>query len=116
MIATLRRDLQASLVVFLVAVALSLGIALASGAPIIAGLIGAMVGGILTGLLAGSPPQVSGPAAGLTVVVAGFITHFGCLITACAGVVQFVMGYFKVARGALTISPAALHGMLADIC
>ncbi len=63
----LRRDLPASLVVFLVAVPLSLGIALASGAPVIAGLIGAVAGGIVTGLLAGSPLQVSGPAAGLAV-------------------------------------------------
>ncbi len=119
MIATLRRDLPASLVVFLVAVPLSLGIALASGAPIIAGLIGAMVGGVITGMLAGSPLQVSGPAAGLTVVVAGLISHFGwptmCLITACAGVVQFVLGYFKVARGALMIAPSVVHGMLAGI-
>ncbi len=119
MIASLRRDLPASLVVFLVAVPLSLGIALASGAPIIAGLIGAVVGGIVIGLFAGSPLQVSGPAAGLTVVVVGYITHLGwptmCLMTACAGVVQFVMGYFKVARGALMIAPSVVHGMLAGI-
>lgn len=115
----LRRDLPASLVVFLVAVPLSLGIALASDAPIIAGLIGAVSGAIVTGLLAGSPLQVSGPAAGLTVVVAGFVHQFGwetmCLITACAGIVQLVMGYFKVARGALMISPSVVHGMLAGI-
>ena len=115
----LRRDLPASLVVFLVAVPLSLGIALASDAPIIAGLIGAIAGGIVTGLLAGSPLQVSGPAAGLTVVVAGFVQQFGwetmCLITACAGVLQFVLGYFKVARGALMIAPSVVHGMLAGI-
>jgi carbonic anhydrase len=119
MLPNLRRDLPASLVVFLVAVPLSLGIALASDAPIIAGLIGAICGGIVTGLLAGSPLQVSGPAAGLTVVVAGFVHEFGwetmCLITACAGVVQFVMGYFKVARGALMIAPSVVHGMLAGI-
>jgi len=115
----LRRDLPASLVVFLVAVPLSLGIALASGAPIIAGLIGAVAGGILTGLLAGSPLQVSGPAAGLTVVVAGLVAQFGwetmCLITACAGGLQLVMGWCKVARGALIIAPAVVHGMLAGI-
>lgn len=115
----LRRDLPASLVVFLVAVPLSLGIALASGAPIVAGLIGAVAGGIVTGLLAGSPLQVSGPAAGLTVVVAGLVHQFGwqtmCVITACAGVVQLVMGWFKVARGALIIAPAVVHGMLAGI-
>jgi carbonic anhydrase len=119
MISTLRRDLPASVVVFLVAVPLSLGIALASGAPIIAGLIGAVAGGIVTGLLAGSPLQVSGPAAGLTVVVAGLVHQFGwetmCLITACAGVVQLLLGWFKVARGALIIAPAVVHGMLAGI-
>lgn len=116
---TLRRDLPASLVVFLVAVPLSLGIALASGAPIVAGLIGAVAGGIITGLLAGSPLQVSGPAAGLTVVVAGLVQQFGwetmCVITACAGVVQLLLGWFKVARGALIIAPAVVHGMLAGI-
>ncbi len=115
----LRRDLPASLVVFLVAVPLSLGIAFASGAPIIAGLIGAVAGGIVTGLLAGSPLQVSGPAAGLTVVVAGLVHQFGwetmCLITACAGVVQLLLGWFKVARGALIIAPSVVHGMLAGI-
>ncbi|MEN3941063.1 SulP family inorganic anion transporter [Prosthecobacter sp. SYSU 5D2] len=116
---TLRRDLPASLVVFLVAVPLSLGIAFASGAPIMAGLIGAVVGGIITGLLAGSPLQVSGPAAGLTVVVAGLVQQYGwetmCVITACAGALQFLLGMFKVARGTLIIAPAVVHGMLAGI-
>ena len=115
----LRRDLPASLVVFLVAVPLSLGIALASGAPVIAGLIGAVVGGIVTGLLAGSPLQVSGPAAGLTVVVFGLVNQLGwetvCLATACAGLVQLLLGYLKVARGTLVIAPSVVHGMLAGI-
>lgn len=115
----LRRDLPASLVVFLVAVPLSLGIALASGAPIMAGIVGAVAGGIVTGLLAGSPLQVSGPAAGLTVVVAGLVGKFGwetmCLVTACAGVLQIMLGFFKVARGALIIAPSVVHGMLAGI-
>jgi carbonic anhydrase len=115
----LRRDLPASIVVFLVAVPLSLGIALASGAPIIAGLIGAVCGGIITGLLAGSPLQVSGPAAGLTVVVAGLVQKFGwqtmCLVTACAGVLQLIFGFLKIGRGTLVIAPAVVHGMLAGI-
>jgi carbonic anhydrase len=114
-----RRDLPASLVVFLVAVPLSLGIALASGAPIIAGIIGAVVGGVVTGLLAGSPLQVSGPAAGLTVVVFGLVQQLGwetlCLATACAGGVQLILGYMKVARGTLVIAPSVVHGMLAGI-
>jgi MFS superfamily sulfate permease-like transporter len=63
----LRHDVAALLVVFLVAVPLSLGIAVATGAPVMAGLIAAVVGGIVAGLLDGSPLQVSGPAAGLTV-------------------------------------------------
>lgn len=115
----LARDLPASVVVFLVAVPLSLGIALASGAPIVAGLIGAVAGGVVTGLLAGSPLQVSGPAAGLTVVVAGMVQQFGwetmCLITACAGLVQVALGLLKVGRGTLVIAPAVVHGMLAGI-
>ena len=115
----LRRDLPASLVVFLIAVPLSLGIALASGAPVIAGLIGAVAGGIVTGLLAGSPLQVSGPAAGLTVVVFGLVQQLGwevvCLATACAGGVQLLLGFLKVARGALVIAPSVVHGMLAGI-
>ena len=113
------KDLAASVVVFLVAVPLSLGIALASGAPIVAGLIGAMAGGIVTGLLAGAPLQVSGPAAGLTVVVAGLIHELGwqtmCLVTACAGALQMILGFLKVARGTLMIAPAVVHGMLAGI-
>ncbi|MBV9649550.1 MAG: SulP family inorganic anion transporter, partial [Pseudonocardiales bacterium] len=79
--AVLRCDLPASLVVFLVAVPLSLGIAVASGAPVMAGLIAAVVGGIVAGLLGGSPLQVSGPAAGLTVVVADLIGRFGWGVT-----------------------------------
>jgi len=116
---TPRKDLPASIVVFLVAVPLSLGLALASGAPIIAGLIGAAAGGIVTGLLAGAPLQVSGPAAGLTVVVFGLVQQLGwevmCVATACAGAVQLLMGWFKVARGALLIAPSVVHGMLAGI-
>ena len=115
----IRRDIPASLVVFLVAVPLALGIALAPGAPVIAGLIGAVVGGIVTDLLAGAPLQVSGPAAGLTVVVFGLVQQLGwetvCLATACAGLVQLLLGYLKVARGTLVIAPSVVHGMLAGI-
>ncbi|MCK2243796.1 MULTISPECIES: bifunctional SulP family inorganic anion transporter/carbonic anhydrase [unclassified Crossiella] len=115
----LRYDLPASLVVFLVAVPLSLGIAVASGAPIVAGLVAAVVGGIVAAAVGGSPLLVSGPAAGLTVVVAGFIDQFGwavtCGITVAAGVLQLVLGLCRVARAALAISPAVVHGMLAGI-
>ena len=116
---SLRQDILASFVVFLVAVPLSLGIALASGAPIMAGMIAAAVGGILVGLFGGAPLQVSGPAAGLTVLVYGVVQQFDwrvvCLITALAGVIQIAFGFLKVARMALAITPAVVHGMLAGI-
>ncbi|CAN7485127.1 bifunctional SulP family inorganic anion transporter/carbonic anhydrase [Arthrobacter sp. LjRoot78] len=115
----LRWDLPASLVVFLVAVPLSLGIAAASGAPVMAGLIAAAVGGIVAGSLGGSPLQVSGPAAGLTVIVAGLIEQFGwpatCAITAAAGVLQALLGLARVGRVALAIAPVVVHAMLAGI-
>ncbi|WP_297775329.1 SulP family inorganic anion transporter [Mycobacterium sp.] len=115
----IRHDLPSSLVVFLVALPLSLGIAIASGAPVLAGLIAAVVGGIVVGALGGSPLQVSGPAAGLTVVVADLISEFGwgvtCLITVAAGVVQVLLGLSRVARAALAISPVVVHAMLAGI-
>src|SRR5246127_641135 len=115
----LRHDLPSSIVVFLVALPLSLGIAIASNAPVLAGLIAAVVGGIIVGALGGSPLQVSGPAAGLTVVVADLISEFGwgvtCLITAAAGVLQVLLGLSRVARAALAISPVVVHAMLAGI-
>ncbi|MGH3755911.1 MAG: SulP family inorganic anion transporter [Pseudonocardiaceae bacterium] len=117
--AVLRYDLPASLVVLLVAIPLSLGIAVASGAPVMAGLIAAAVGGIVAGLLGGSPLQVSGPAAGLTVVVADLIARFGwgvtCAITVGAGLLQVIFGVSRVARSALAISPPVVHAMLAGI-
>ncbi|WP_280295875.1 bifunctional SulP family inorganic anion transporter/carbonic anhydrase [Nocardia abscessus] len=112
-------DLPASIVVFLVALPLSLGIAIASDAPIAAGLIAAAVGGIVVGFLGGSPMQVSGPAAGLTVVVAETIHQFGwettCFITAAAGLLQIVFGVSRIARAALAIAPVVVHAMLAGI-
>ncbi|MGH3822635.1 MAG: SulP family inorganic anion transporter [Pseudonocardiaceae bacterium] len=115
----LRYDLPASLVLLLVAVPLSLGIAVASGAPVMAGLVAAAVGGIVAGLLGGSRLQVSGPAAGLTVVVADLIGKFGwgvmCAITVVAGLLQVVFGLSRVARAALAISPPVVHAMLAGI-
>src|SRR5205807_1770960 len=105
----LRHDLPASLVVFLIAVPLSLGIATASGAPLLAGLIAAVVGGVVAGLLGGSALQVSGPAAGLTVVVAELVGQFGwavtCAITVLAGLLQIALGAGRIGRAALAISP-----------
>ncbi|MCF2529221.1 SulP family inorganic anion transporter [Yinghuangia soli] len=112
-------DLGASLVVSLIAIPMSLGIALAAGAPLTAGIIAAVVGGILVGTLGGAPLQISGPAAGLTVVVAGLVGTYGwrvtCAITVLAGVLQVLLGLARVARAALALSPAIVHGMLAGI-
>ncbi|MEU6779633.1 bifunctional SulP family inorganic anion transporter/carbonic anhydrase [Nonomuraea angiospora] len=118
-LSTLRHDVPASLVVFLVAVPLSLGIAMASGAPLAAGLIAAVVGGIVAGALGGSAVQVSGPAAGLSLVVVDLVQTYGwratCMITLLAGAVQLLLGVFKAARAALAVSPAVIHGMLAAV-
>lgn len=105
--------------VFLVALPLSLGIAYACGAPMMAGLIAAVAGGVVAGVLGGAPMQVTGPAAGLVVVVAGLIDQFGwamtCVITIGAGVLQIVFGLTRVARGALAVAPVVVHAMLAGI-
>ncbi|MFF4832649.1 bifunctional SulP family inorganic anion transporter/carbonic anhydrase [Streptomyces sp. NPDC001315] len=112
-------DLSASIAVFLIALPLSLGIALATGAPLQAGLVAAAVGGLVVGRLGGSPLQVSGPAAGLTVVTADLIHRYGwrttCAITVLAGLAQLGLGCLRVARTALAVSPAVVHGMLAGI-
>ncbi|WP_063754772.1 SulP family inorganic anion transporter [Streptomyces sp. NRRL F-2580] len=112
-------DLSASIAVFLIALPLSLGIALATGAPLQAGLVAAAVGGIVAGWLGGAPLQVSGPAAGLTVVTAELIQHYGwrttCAITVLAGVCQLGLAALRTARSALMVSPAIVHGLLAGI-
>ncbi|MGP4109400.1 bifunctional SulP family inorganic anion transporter/carbonic anhydrase [Streptomyces sp. 4N509B] len=114
-----RADLSASISVFLIALPLSLGIALATGAPLQAGLVAAAVGGLVAGSLGGSPLQVSGPAAGLTVITAEIIQQYGwratCAITALAGLTQLGLSALRVARFALVVSPAIVHGMLAGI-
>lgn len=115
----LRGDLSASVVVFLLAVPLSLGIALATGAPLQAGLVAAVVGGIVAGLLGGAPLQVTGAATGLLVVTADLVQRYGwratCAITVLAGLAQIVLGAVRVARATLAVSPAIVHGMLAGI-
>jgi carbonic anhydrase len=116
----IRQDFLASLVVFLVAVPLSLGIALASGAPIMAGLVAAIVGGFVAGAVAGAPLQVTGPAAGLTAIVFGLVQQFEdwrlvCAAVVVAGIIQLGLGASRVARMCLAVSPAVVHGMLAGI-
>lgn len=115
----LPHDLAASVVVFLVALPLSMGIALASGAPILGGLVAGAVGGLVVGAIAGAPLQVSGPAAGMAVIAFGLIQQYGfaalCAITLGAGILQILLGLARVGRVVMAISPAVLHGMLAGI-
>jgi MFS superfamily sulfate permease-like transporter len=116
---TLFRDLMASLVVFLVALPLCMGIALASGAPVAAGLVTGIIGGIVVGCLAGSPLQVSGPAAGLTVVCGEVIREHGMpalgVVVLLAGLVQLAAGFFRLGQWFRAVSPAVVHGMLSGI-
>ena len=115
----LGRDFTASIVVFLVAMPLCMGIAVASGVPPEKGLITGIIGGIIVGLLAGSPLQVSGPAAGLAVIVFEIVREQGLSalgpILILAGAIQFVAGLMRVGGWFRAISPAVVHGMLAGI-
>lgn len=117
--ATFGRDFTASIVVFLVAMPLCMGIAIASGAPPERGLITGIIGGIVVGALAGSPLQVSGPAAGLAVIVFELIRNHGLSalgpILLLAGALQLVAGLLKLGQWFRAISPAVVHGMLAGI-
>ena len=113
------KDLLASIVVFLVALPLCMGIAIASGVPPAAGLITGMVGGIVVGALAGAPLQVSGPAAGLTVLVWQLVTQYGLemlgAIVLVGGLAQLIAGLARLGQWFRAISPAVIHGMLAGI-
>ena len=113
------KDLSASLVVFLVALPLCMGIALASGVPPARGLVTGIVGGIIVGLFSGSPLQVSGPAAGLAVIVFELIHEHGISalgpILILAGAMQLTAGLLKMGRWFRAISPEVIHGMLAGI-
>ncbi|HEX4948124.1 MAG TPA: SulP family inorganic anion transporter, partial [Blastocatellia bacterium] len=116
---TLLKDFLASIVVFLVALPLCMGIAIASGVPPALGLITGIVGGLIVGTLSGSPLQVSGPAAGLTVLVWEMVQQHGLgmlgAIVLLAGVLQILMGLFKMGQWFRAISPAVIQGMLAGI-
>lgn len=116
---SLARDLAASIVVFLVALPLCMGIAVASGVPAEKGLVTGIIGGLVVGFLAGSPLQVSGPAAGLAVIVFQLVQDFGLAmlgpILVLAGLLQLGAGVLRLGKWFRAISPAVVHGMLAGI-
>lgn len=113
------RDFLASIVVFLVALPLCLGVAIASGAPPALGLITGIVGGLVVGKLAGSPLQVSGPAAGMAVLVYQLVQDHGLIMLGVvgliAGALQLAAGIFRLGQWFRAISPSVIHGMLAGI-
>ncbi len=116
----LKKDIPASIVVFLVALPLCLGVALASGAPLLSGIISGIIGGIVVGLLSGSHTSVSGPAAGLTAVVLASIAQLGSFeifLTALliAGFLQIIMGVLKWGIIASYIPSNVIKGLLASI-
>ena len=116
----LKSDLPASIVVFFVAVPLCLGIALASGAPLFAGIIAGIVGGIIVGIASGSPLGVSGPAAGLAVIVLTSIAALGSwpaflLAIVLAGILQLLMGFAKAGFIAYFFPSSVIKGMLTGI-
>lgn len=116
----IKSDLPASIVVFFVAVPLCLGIALASGAPLFSGIIAGIIGGIVVGMASGSPLGVSGPAAGLAVIVFSSIAVLGswpAFLTAVflAGIIQLILGFAKAGFIAFFFPSSVIKGMLSGI-
>ncbi len=116
----LKHDFKASITVFFVALPLCLGISLASNAPVYSGLIAGIIGGLVVGLISKSQISVSGPAAGLTAICAASITEFGSieiffLSVAVAGLIQILLGVFKLGGFTHFIPSTVIKGMLAAI-
>ncbi|MEZ0607337.1 SulP family inorganic anion transporter [Fibrella sp. WM1] len=115
-----RYDLPAGVAVFLVALPLCLGIALASGAPLFAGLVAGIIGGLIVGFFSGSELSVSGPAAGLAVIVADSILKIGSyeaflVAVMLAGAIQLGLGLLKAGRFSSFFPDAVIKGMLVGI-
>ena len=115
----LRNNLLASIVLFLVAIPLNLGIALASGVSAVAGLTSGVVGGLVVAPLAGSPLMVSGPATGLIAMIWQITERHGPaalgLVVFAAGLLQMMIGFFRLGPWFRAVSPAVIQGMLAGI-
>ena len=118
--AHIKQDLPAGIVVLFVAIPLCLGIAMASGAPLFSGLIAGIVGGIVVGSISNSSLGVSGPAAGLAVIVLEAIDNFGSfeiflLSVMVAGLIQLLLGFFKAGIIAHFFPSSVIKGMLSGI-
>ena len=116
---SLKKDFLASVIVFLVAMPLAIGISIACGLPIYCGIISGIIGGIVVGALSGNSLQVSGPAAGLILIVVDIIHTLGIeklfLIIFVVGLMQILFGFLSLGKWFRAISPAIIQGMLAGI-
>ena len=116
-----KRNFSASIVVFFVALPLCLGIALASGAPLFSGIIAGIVGGIVVGAISQSQVGVSGPAAGLAVLVLGYIATLGgsweafLMAVVLTGVIQLIAGFLRLGTIAYYFPSSVIKGMLSGI-
>lgn len=118
--AFLKHDLKAGITVFFVALPLCLGISLASGAPVYAGLVAGIIGGLVVASISGSHLSVSGPAAGLTAICAAAIIEMGSIelffiAVSMAGILQILLGVFKLGGFTHLIPSSVIKGMLAAI-
>ncbi len=115
----LKKDFLASIIVFLVAMPLAIGISIACGLPVYCGIISGIIGGIVVGALSGNSLQVSGPAAGLILIVVDILNTLGAdklfLIIFVVGLMQIVFGFLAMGKWFRAISPAIIQGMLAGI-
>ena len=115
----IKKDIFASMIVFLIALPLCIGISMACNLPISSGIISAIIGGIVVGTLSGNSLQVSGPAAGLILVIVDIVQHNGIeklgLIIFLAGLIQIMFGVFSWGKWFRAISPAIIQGMLTGI-
>ena len=119
------KDFPASIAVFFVALPLCLGVALASGAPMFSGIVAGVVGGLVAGFFSGSAVGVSGPAAGLAVIVLGYLTSLGAqfdnawqiflLAVLFSGVLQLIAGFLKLGSIAYYFPSSVIKGMLSGI-
>jgi MFS superfamily sulfate permease-like transporter len=113
------QNFLSGLVVFIIALPLSLGVALASNMPPVTALVSSVIGGVLVGIFTGSPLMVSGPAAGLSAMVLGFVNQFGVegvfKITLLAGIFQMILGICKMGKVVLLIPKTVLEGVLSAI-
>lgn len=118
-LSNLKKDIPASIIVFLIALPLAIGISIACNLSIYAGIMSAIIGGIVVGALSGNSLQVSGPAAGLILIVIEIVQTQGpqtlFLIIFLAGIMQIVFGIFSLGNWFRAITPAIIQGMLAGI-